>query len=66
MKTNQLLTFLVGMGIGLGLTSVYQSLSLQKEIKIKAFQECLDAVSDPSSNWLTRKESIDYCEKETL
>jgi len=38
----------------------------EKKIKFRAFEECLSAVSDTASNWISRKETINYCRKETF
>ena len=37
----------------------------ENKIKFRAFEECLSVVSDSNSNWATRKDTINYCKKET-
>lgn len=37
----------------------------EKKIQIRSFEECLAVVSDPVANWITRKDTIDYCREQT-
>ena len=37
----------------------------EKKIQFRSFEECLSVVSDPSSNWITRKGAVDYCNEQT-
>ena len=32
-----------------------------KTLEARAFTECISVVGDESSNWVTRRETIDYC-----
>lgn len=36
----------------------------EKKIEFRSFEECLSTTSNLSSNWLTRKATIDFCLKE--
>lgn len=38
----------------------------EKKIIFRAFEECLSVVSNTDSNWITKKETINYCKKETF
>lgn len=38
----------------------------ERKIKFRAFEACLSSVEDPASNWVTRKDTVDYCKKENF
>jgi len=37
----------------------------EKRIQLRSFEECLSVVSDSMANWMTRKDTVDYCKNET-
>ena len=40
--------------------------NFEKKIEFRVFEECISVVSDPASNWMTKKNTIDYCKKEAF
>lgn len=36
-----------------------------KKIQFSVFEECMSAVRDPLSNWITRKGTVKYCIEQT-
>ncbi len=36
----------------------------KEKVSFRAFEECLSVVSDPPSNWITRKGIVNFCLKE--
>lgn len=37
----------------------------EKKVQFRSFEECLSATSDPTANWITKKDTIDYCNEQT-
>ena len=37
----------------------------EKKMQMRSFEECLDVVGDETANWITRKETVDYCKEQT-
>jgi hypothetical protein len=36
-----------------------------KKAQFRSFEECVSVVSDPLSNWITRKGTLKYCIEES-